>query len=124
MPIDEGLAALDVCDLETVGRTSGEPRLVELWFAAAGDHLYFLSGGRDGGAWVRNLAAEPAVRIRLGGRWFRGRAAWIEGASDDRLAREALDTKYYGWHEGRPLTRWARESLPVRVELLGEDRAG
>jgi hypothetical protein len=94
-----------------------------LWFAAAGDRVYFLSGGRDGSAWVRNIAAEPAVRLRLGDRWFRGRAAWIEGASDDMLAREALDAKYHGWREGRPLTRWARTALPVRLDLEGEDRA-
>jgi deazaflavin-dependent oxidoreductase (nitroreductase family) len=125
MFVDDRLAALNVCLLETVGRVSGQPRLVELWFAAAaaGDRVYFLSGGRDGSAWVRNIAAEPAVRLRLGDRWFRGRAAWIEGAPDDPIAREALDAKYHGWQEGRPLTRWARTALPVRLDLEGEDRA-
>jgi deazaflavin-dependent oxidoreductase (nitroreductase family) len=122
--VDDRLAALDICHLETIGRVSGQPRLVELWFAAAGDHVYFLSGGRDGSDWVRNLAAEPAVRLRLGDRWFRGRAVWIEDASDEGAAREALDAKYHAWREGWPLTGWARRSLPVRLDLEGEDRAG
>src|SRR5690349_24931162 len=119
MFVDDRLAALDICHLETIGRVSGQPRLVELWFAAAGDHVSFSPGGRDGSDWVRNLAAEPAVRLRLGDRWFRGRAVWIEDASDDQAAREALDAKYHGWREGRPLTGWARRSLPVRLDLEG-----
>jgi deazaflavin-dependent oxidoreductase (nitroreductase family) len=121
--MDEGLAASSVCDLETIGRVSGERRVVELWFAAAGDRLYFLSGGRDGAAWVRNIAAEPAVRVAFGPRWFRGRGAAIEGDPDEQLARRLLAAKYQGWRKGRRLSGWARESLPVAVDLEAEDRA-
>jgi len=112
-----------VCDLETIGRVSGRPRVVELWFAAVGDRIYFLSGGRDAAAWVRNIAANPSVRVHLGERWFRGRGAWIEGEADDQRARELLDGKYQGWRPGRSLSSWARRSLPVRVDLEAEDRA-
>jgi len=121
--IDDRLARLSVCDLETIGRVSGMPRVVELWFAAVGDRVYFLSGGRDAAAWVRNIAASPAVRVRLGGRWFHGRGAWIEDPADDVVARRLLDGKYQGWREGAPLSQWARESLPVAVDLEAEDRA-
>jgi deazaflavin-dependent oxidoreductase (nitroreductase family) len=110
-----------VCHLETIGRVSGQPRIVELWFAAVGDRLYFLSGGRDSSAWVRNIAAEPAVRIRFGRRWFRGHGSWIEGGPDDLLARQLLDGKYQGWREGQALSTWAHESLPVGVDLDSED---
>jgi len=40
-------AKRSVCRLETIGRTSGQPRELEIWFAADGDRVYLLSGGRD-----------------------------------------------------------------------------
>jgi deazaflavin-dependent oxidoreductase (nitroreductase family) len=122
--LDPRSAAAGVCDLETTGRLSGEARVVELWFAVAGDRLYFLSGGRDAAAWVRNVATTPAVRVRIGPRWFRGRARAIEGEPDEAQARRLLAAKYQGWREGAPLSVWARESLPVAVDLEAEDRAG
>jgi deazaflavin-dependent oxidoreductase (nitroreductase family) len=114
------LARLAVCDLETVGRVSGRPRRIEIWFAADPDRdrIYLLSGGRDQAYWVRNLRREPRVRIRLGGRWFEGRAADIDGGPDDALARRLLAAKYEGWVEGRPLSAWARLSLPVAIDLI------
>ena len=118
--LDPTLAAADVCDLETIGRVSGQPRVVELWFATSpdGHRVYLLSGGRDASDWVKNIRAGGAVRLSVGGQWFRGTGRWIEGEADDLLARQLLDAKYHGWQEGRRLTRWARESLPVAVDLL------
>jgi deazaflavin-dependent oxidoreductase (nitroreductase family) len=121
--LDPTLAAASVCDLETIGRVTGLPRLVELWFAADGDRVYFLSGGRDRSDWVRNLAADGAVRVRIRGTWFAGTGRWIEGEADDPRARRLLDAKYHGWRDGQRLTQWATESLPVRVDLVAGEAA-
>jgi len=125
MILDPSLAAADVCNLETIGRVSGQPRVVELWFAAGpeGDRIYFLSGGRDAAAWVRNVAANPRVRVEVDGRWFGGVARWIEGEVDEPAARRLLAAKYQDWREGRRLSAWARESLPVVVDLEASGRA-
>lgn len=109
-----------VCRLETIGRTSGMPREIEIWFAADGDRVYFLSGGRDDAHWVRNLRADPRARVRMGGRWFSGTAREIEGQAEEPRARELLAAKYQGWREGRPLSEWASESLPVAIDLTGD----
>jgi deazaflavin-dependent oxidoreductase (nitroreductase family) len=106
-----------VCRLETIGRTSGRPREIEIWFAEDGDQVYLLSGGRDDAHWVRNLRADPRVRLRIGSRWFNGAAREIEGQPEEPRARQLLAAKYQGWREGRPLSEWARESLPVRIDL-------
>lgn len=110
-------AKRSVCRLETIGRTSGKPREIEIWFAADGDRVYLLSGGRDDAHWVRNLRADPRVRVRIGRRWFTGTAREIEGEADEMRARQLLAAKYQGWREGRPLSEWAAESLPVVVDL-------
>ena len=114
--LDDNLSAASVCRLITIGRTSGQPREIEIWFAAAGDRVYLLSGGRDRAHWVRNLQADPAVRVRIRGRTFEGRASMVEGTADDPVVRDALGAKY-----GRDSLRdWLRESLPVAIALERE----
>ncbi len=36
--------AASVCHLETVGRISGNPHVIEIWFAAAGDVIWLPEG--------------------------------------------------------------------------------
>ena len=119
MPLQGDLAGRSVCALETIGRVSGQPREIEIWFAAHPEHdrIYVLSGGRDQAHWVRNLRRQPSVRVRIGATWFTGQASEIEGSADDALARRLLAAKYQGWREGRPLSSWARGSLPVAIDL-------
>jgi hypothetical protein len=41
------LADEDFCYPTTIGRVSGRPHTIEIWFAIEGHTLYMLSGGRD-----------------------------------------------------------------------------
>lgn len=104
-----------VCHLVTRGRTSGRPRTIEIWFATDSVRLYLLAGGRYRTHWVRNLVADPHVRVRIGGRSLDGQARVIEGEAGDPIARRMLAAKYQGWTAGRPLSGWAAGSLPVEV---------
>ena len=119
MALEPDLAQRSVCDLETVGRRTGLPRLIEIWFAAdpERDRIYVLSGGRDRAHWVRNLRRNPAVRVQIAGRWFTGRATEVDGGPDGGVARRLLAAKYQGWTEGRALSDWARHSLAVGIDL-------
>jgi deazaflavin-dependent oxidoreductase (nitroreductase family) len=69
-----GLADEDYCYLTTIGRVSGEPREIEIWFGLDGATLYMLSGGRDRSDWVKNLMREPRVSVRIADRTFQGDA--------------------------------------------------
>jgi deazaflavin-dependent oxidoreductase (nitroreductase family) len=106
-----------VCHLQTTGRVTGRPRTIEIWFAVDGTRIYLLAGGRDRAHWVRNLRANPAVRVRLGGRTLDGHAREIEGDPAEPTARRLLAAKYQGWREGDRLSSWAARSLPIEVEL-------
>ena len=119
MTFDRALAKRSVCDLETIGRVTGRAHVVEIWFAAdpTRDRLYILAGDRDGADWVRNVRHDGRVRLKFGRTWLNGRAAVIEGEADEPLARRLLAAKYYGWTEGRALGQWARDSLPVAIDL-------
>jgi deazaflavin-dependent oxidoreductase (nitroreductase family) len=119
MALEPALARQSICYLETTGRVTGRPRVIEIWFAAVPerDRIYLLWGGRDRSHWVRNLRSTPAVRVRIGGRTFAGRAAEIEGGLEDGLARRLLVEKYEGPDEPGSLSEWGRDSLPVAIDL-------
>ena len=109
------LADEDFCYLTTVGRVSGRPHEIEIWFAMENQTLYMLSGGRDRSDWVKNLRRNPEVTVRLAGKHFEGRARLVEREEEDELARRLLIEKY----ERNPgsLANWRRTALPVAVDL-------
>ena len=110
-------AADSVCDLQTTGRTSGRPRTLEIWFAVHGGRMYLLAGDRHRAHWVRNLMADPRVRVRIGGQTLDGTARVVEGQPSEPVARRLLAAKYQGWHDGSPLSAWAAGSLPVEISF-------
>ena len=108
--------------LTTIGRRSGEPRTVELWFVLDGGTVHFLAGGGEDAQWVRNATVEPDVRLRLGQHTYTGRVRRPDpGSLEEADARRRMATKYQGWREGRPLSRWAREALCIAVDLAGRE---
>jgi F420H(2)-dependent quinone reductase len=98
---------------------TGRKHRVELWFGAdpTRTKVFFLAGGGERTHWVRNIAVNPSVRVRIAGRTHEARGALIAGTADESIARRTLATKYQRWREGKPLSSWARESVPVAVDL-------
>jgi deazaflavin-dependent oxidoreductase (nitroreductase family) len=113
----ERLASEDFCYLTTIGRRSGKRHTIEIWFARENGTLYVLSGGGDAADWVRNLCKTPAVRVRIGSRAVAARAREVSTPDEDALARRLLDEKYMGWKTGKRLSSWARNALPVAIDL-------
>ncbi len=111
------LAGVEFAYLTTRGRVSGRPHRIEIWFGLQDRSVYLLSGGRRRSDWVRNLEAEPAVKLEIGGRHFEAAARIVSDPAEDQLARQLLAAKYYSWREGQPLNTWAASALPVAIEL-------
>lgn len=105
-----------VIDLTTVGRVSGRPHTIEIWFAQHGWSLYLLSGGGNRSDWVRNLTRTPGVRVRVGADGYTGTARIVSDPQEDRLARDAVHDKYAARYSG-DLTSWRETALPIAVDL-------
>lgn len=60
--------------LETIGRTSGEPRRTPLDGSRVGDQFWFVSEFGEKSQYVKNIKTNPTVRVRLRGRWHNGTA--------------------------------------------------
>jgi deazaflavin-dependent oxidoreductase (nitroreductase family) len=69
-----GLPTPSVVILETTGRRSGEPRRVPVTRLLEGDTLWIVTEHGRKAAYVRNIEANPDVRVRVGRRWRSGRA--------------------------------------------------
>ena len=108
----------DFCYLTTIGRATGQPHTIEIWFALEGTTMYLLSGGGERADWVKNLRKDPNIRVRVGSRTVTAKARVVRGGTAaDTTARELLDGKYMGWREGKRLSSWARGALPVAIGL-------
>ena len=107
------------CYLTTIGRHSGTPHTIEIWFARSGPTLYLLAGGRERADWVRNLMAAPAVRVRVGEVHHEARArVVVAGSDEDVLARRLLLERYQA-PGSDDLEAWGRTALAVAVDLSG-----
>ncbi|MFD4508319.1 nitroreductase/quinone reductase family protein [Streptomyces sp. NPDC058457] len=71
--------------LETRGRVSGEPRRTPLGGRRVGESFWLVSEFGTKSQYVRNIQADPRVRVRIGGRWHHGTAHLLP--DDDPVAR-------------------------------------
>ena len=71
--------------LETTGRTSGLPRRTPVGGRRVGDSFWLVSEYGERSQYVRNIKANPAVRVRIRGRWHPGTAHLMP--DDDPRAR-------------------------------------
>ena len=61
------------CDVTTIGRRSGEPHEIEIWFGVIDDTMYLISGNGPRADWYRNALNDSEVSVRLAGEIARRR---------------------------------------------------
>lgn len=87
-------ADVECCDVTTIGRRSGRPHEVEIWFGVIGDTMYLISGNGPGADWYRNALAHPDVTVRLAGEVRRGVAHDVADPAERRAVGELMGAKY------------------------------
>ncbi len=107
-----GLAPKAFALLETVGRRSGSPRHTPVGNGLDGDTFWLIAAHGDQADYVRNLIADPSVRVKVHRRWRSGRAVRLP--DDDVAARSR--TLPYQWDAaiGRAM---ASRPLTIRIDL-------
>ncbi len=117
----QSLAPEQFCYLTTVGRKSGRPHTIEIWFAMqpGGSALYMLSGGGYESDWVKNILNDPNIEVRITSRKFRATGRIVDDPEEEGLARRLVVAKYYGRAQVGS-SGWEAESLPVAVDLETE----
>ncbi|WP_217145086.1 nitroreductase/quinone reductase family protein [Streptomyces sp. AC627_RSS907] len=82
-PVLRGLPTQTV--LETTGRVSGLPRRTPVGGRLVGGSFWLVSEFGERSQYVRNIRADPRVRVRVRGRWHTGTAHVLP--DDDPIAR-------------------------------------
>ncbi len=97
--------------LETTGRRSGQPRRTAVGGHRDGDTFWVVSEHGAHADYVKNIAANPAVRIRLGGVWHTATATALP--DDDPQARLTAQPAY-----NSTLVRlMGTDLLTIRIDL-------
>ena len=110
--LEAGLVPRGWALLETTGRRSGQPRRVPVGDGLRGETFWIVAEHGRHADYVRNIEAEPRVRVKVRGRWRTG-TAHVLPDEDPRALLRALK---------RPLNDaglivMATEPLVVRIDL-------
>jgi deazaflavin-dependent oxidoreductase (nitroreductase family) len=110
----------DYCYLTTRGRVTGTDHEIEIWYVresrAGGATLFMLAGAGGQSDWVRNLQAEPSVRVRIDDVTYAARGRVVTDPDEDRHARTVVFEKYQPRNDGELVT-WRERALPVAIDL-------
>jgi deazaflavin-dependent oxidoreductase (nitroreductase family) len=97
--------------LETTGRVSGLPRRTPVGGRRVGDSFWLVSEFGERSQYVRNIKADPRVRVRIRGRWHTGTAQLLP--DDDPVARLRRLPRF----NSLGVRAFGTDLLTVRVDL-------
>src|SRR5437667_10232511 len=110
----QDIADKQVLYLTTIGRRTGLPRDIEIWFVVYCDRFYLLAETGEAAGWVKNIRRNPEVTVRIGERQIDAMARVLDRQADRQLWDEvaAIADRKYGCGDGLPV-----ESTPGPHEI-------
>lgn len=82
-----GLARRSTALIETIGRKSGQPRTTPVTNGLDGDVFWIVTEYGHAANYVRNIEANPRVRVNAGAGWRAGTARIVDEDPQARLAQ-------------------------------------
>jgi deazaflavin-dependent oxidoreductase (nitroreductase family) len=88
--------------LTTVGRKSGAPREIEIWFTRVGTAYYLIAEQRTEANWVKNIQHNARINFRVSARRFAGAGRVLDEKADAALWQVVAErfAQKYGWNDG------------------------
>ena len=110
--VERGIAPPTYAILETTGRRSGQTRRTPVGNGLDGDTFWIVAEHGRRASYVRNIEADPRVRVRVGGRWRTGRAHPVPD-DDPRRRQEEIGLRL----NAAVVRAMGTDLLTVRVDL-------
>ena len=102
--------------LETTGHKSGTPRVTPVTNGLDGDVFWIVTERGHRANYVRNIEAEPRVRVNAGGGWQHGTAQIVEEDPEQRLRKIVrLNARARG--NAQIVRKTGTEHLVIRIDL-------
>ena len=101
----QNFADKKVLYLTTIGRRTGLPRQIEIWFVIYRERFYLFAETGEAAAWIKNIRRNPAVVVQIGGRQIGAVARVLRRETDRDLWDDvaAIADRKYGWGDGLPV---------------------
>jgi deazaflavin-dependent oxidoreductase (nitroreductase family) len=114
-----GLFRASTALLETTGRRSGQARVTPVTNGIDGDVFWIVTEHGHKADYVRNIAVNPRVRVKVGRRWHAGTARIVD-EDPERALERLLELNRRAGANVHIVRKVGTEHLVIRVEL---DRA-
>lgn len=104
--------------LTTIGRRTGLPRQIEIWFVVHSERFYLFAETGEAAAWVKNIRRNPEVVVRIAERQIGAIALVLDRDADRKLWDQvaAIADRKYGWGNGLPV-----ELTPFTLSAAASD---
>lgn len=88
--------------LTTIGRKSGLPREIEIWYVAHEGCYYLCAEHREQTQWVQNIQHKSAILFWVNGQVYQGTGQIIDPTAEPEIASavSALFDAKYKWSDG------------------------
>jgi deazaflavin-dependent oxidoreductase (nitroreductase family) len=111
-----GLSPPGTALLETTGRRTGRQRRTPVTDGRDGDVFWIVTEHGRAAGYVRNIEANPRVRVKLGRRWRTGTAVLMP-EEDARARLDVLRRNPRTRLNARTIERMGTDLLTIRVDL-------
>jgi deazaflavin-dependent oxidoreductase (nitroreductase family) len=105
--------------LETTGRRSGQPRRTPVGDGLDGDTFWIVAEHGRRAAYVRNIGADPRVRVWVRGRWRTGTAVPLPDDDPRERQRTLAATRPWTRINAAAVRAFGTDLLTVRIDLDG-----
>ena len=108
-------------DITTIGRNSGQPRRVEIWFHNVGGRI-LISGTPGTRSWYANMLADPNITFHLKGSVQADLPAHVRPIVDEAERRQVLPGIFEEIERDlSELDAWVESSPLVEIEFLDSE---
>ena len=112
----KSVAAKRTLKLTHLGRKTGKPYEVTIWFVVEGERLYLATANTDR-HWVRNVQKTPSIKLQIAGQAFDGRARFLADPAEHELVLARMREKYRMYRLTFPVMRLLTRTGITRTRL-------
>jgi deazaflavin-dependent oxidoreductase (nitroreductase family) len=117
-----GLPAPGTGILETIGRKSGRPRCTPVTNGLDDGVFWIVAEHGRRASYVRNIEANPRVRVRIGRRWRTGTARLVPDDDPRERLRHIVSRRPIARLNTATVRLMQTDLLTIRIDLNGEER--
>lgn len=112
-----GLMRRSTALLETIGRKSGQPRVTPVTNGLDGDEFWIVTEHAGRADYVRNIKANPHVRVKVGDRWRTGTAYLLDDVAPEAALERIVEQNAATRRNADVIRKVQTEMRVIRVDL-------